>query len=144
MSNLAQLLKEEIARQARRVTRPEVTATRRTSAQHRRELAQLKRAVADLSRRVAFLERQEKRRATARPLAAEADNHRFSPRWLKMHRERLGLSAAEYGNLVGVSQLTIYNWENGKARPRPRLLPALAQVRAMRKREATQRLQMMA
>jgi len=32
-------------------------------------------------------------------------------------RKRLGLSAAKYGELVGVSMLTIYNWEKGVLHP---------------------------
>jgi DNA-binding transcriptional regulator YiaG len=37
---------------------------------------------------------------------------------LKAHRTRLGLSAKDYGKLLGVSSLTVYNWENGKSKPR--------------------------
>ncbi len=33
-------------------------------------------------------------------------------------RRRLGLTAAQYAKLVGVSMLTIYNWEKGKSEPR--------------------------
>ena len=33
------------------------------------------------------------------------------------HREKLGLSAAGYGSLVGVTGQTICNWEQGRNRP---------------------------
>ncbi len=36
---------------------------------------------------------------------------RFSAQWVMNDRDRLGLSAKNYGLLVGVSALTIYNWE---------------------------------
>jgi len=36
------------------------------------------------------------------------------------------LSAADYGKLVGVSGLTIYNWEGGKAKPRQEKIAVLA------------------
>ena len=68
---------------------------------------------------------------------------RFSPRWLKGNRERLGISAADYGTLVGVSSLTIYNWEGGKAKPSKNKLAALAAVRGLGKREALKRLEML-
>ena len=55
---------------------------------------------------------------------------------MKAQRSRLGLSAADYGKLVGVSGLTIYNWEHGKARPRKAQLAALVTVRGVGKREA--------
>jgi DNA-binding transcriptional regulator YiaG len=65
---------------------------------------------------------------------------RFRADGLKSHRAKLGLSAKEYGRLVGVSGLTIYNWENGKTRPRSQQLANLATVRGMGKREAMKRL----
>jgi DNA-binding transcriptional regulator YiaG len=61
---------------------------------------------------------------------------RFSARSVKAQRNRLGLSAADYGKLVGVSGLTIYNWEHDKSRPRQAQLAALVAVRGIGKREA--------
>jgi len=51
-------------------------------------------------------------------------------------RRRLALSAEECGLLVGTSSQSIYNWEQGKARPRASHLPAIAALRALGKREA--------
>ena len=59
---------------------------------------------------------------------------------LKAHRQRLGISAADYGKLLGVSGLTVYNWENGKSKPRRSQLPRIVSVRGIGKREAIQRL----
>ena len=59
---------------------------------------------------------------------------------LKTHRAKLGLSAKDYGTLVGVSGLTVYHWEAGKSKPRKKQLAALAAVRGMGKREALARL----
>ena len=66
---------------------------------------------------------------------------RFSAKGLKANRERLGLSADNYGRLVGVSGLSIYNWEQGKARPRESSIEALLKIRGIGKREAAKRLQ---
>ena len=55
---------------------------------------------------------------------------------LKNHRKRLGLSAADFGQLVGVSGLTIYNWESGKSKPRRKQLPQIAHVRTLGKKQA--------
>ncbi len=143
MPNLAQVMKAEIARVARRTLRREFGATRRTAVQNRRDIAELKRQVKDLTRRVDFLETQEKRRV-ARPAAeAPPQGVRFSPRWVKAQRDRLGLSAAELGRLMGVSTLTVYNWESGKSRPRQEALAALVAVRRMGRREARKRLEML-
>ena len=59
---------------------------------------------------------------------------------MKAQRSRLGLSAADYGKLVGVSGLTIYNWEHEKSRPRQAQLAALVAVRGIGKREALMKL----
>jgi DNA-binding transcriptional regulator YiaG len=69
-----------------------------------------------------------------------ADSLRFRKDGLKTHRAKLGLSAKDYGTLVGVSGLTIYHWESGKSKPRRRQLPAIAAVRSLGKREALARL----
>ena len=65
---------------------------------------------------------------------------RFSAKGLKTSRERLGLSADNYGKLIGVSGLSIYNWEQGKARPRESSIAALMSIRGIGKREAARRL----
>lgn len=144
MPDLGGLLKSEISRIARKVNRSESAVTRRLTAQHRRDIAELKRQVQDFSRRLAFLEAQEKRRPLKATVPEEAaGNVRFSPKWLKVHRQKLGLSAADYARLVGVSALTIYNWEGGKSKPRPQQMVSIAAVRGLGKREALRRLELM-
>ena len=143
MPNLGSILKDEIRRLARREIRSQVAATKRAAAQHRRDIAELKRLVKSLANRLAFLESQEKERVSKPITEATSGQVRFSPRWLKAHREKLGLSAADYGRLVGVSGLTIYNWEGGKAKPRRGKIAVLAAMRGLGKREALKRLEMM-
>ena len=143
MPNLASVLKDEIRRLAKKEVKAETAVTKRASAQHRRDIAELKRVVDNLSKRVAFLEKQEKRRVAKQPAKEAAEGARFSPKWLKAHRERLGISAADYGTLVGVSSFTIYNWEAGKSKPRQGGLAALSAVRGLGKREALKRLEML-
>jgi DNA-binding XRE family transcriptional regulator len=65
---------------------------------------------------------------------------RFTAKGLASQRSRLGLSAHECGLLVGASGQSIYNWEDGKARPRAKHLQALAALRGMGKKEAAARL----
>ena len=68
---------------------------------------------------------------------------RFSPKWLQAHRERLGLAAADYAALIGVSAQTVYNWESGKTRPQPQQLEAWSAIRRFGKREAWKQLEEM-
>jgi len=39
------------------------------------------------------------------PAAKEPEGVRFSPKWVAADRRRLGLSAADYGRLVGAAML---------------------------------------
>jgi DNA-binding transcriptional regulator YiaG len=62
---------------------------------------------------------------------------------VKAQRQRLKLSAADFGKLVGVSGLTVYNWEHGKGRPKKERLATLVAVREMGRREALAKLEAM-
>ncbi len=141
-SDLNRALKEEIERVARKLIRSQTKSMKMAVTRHRSDIAELKRAVNALEKKVGLLEKQEKRRMTAKPSPKLAEGARFSPERLKRHRERLGLSAADYAILVGVHQITIYNWESEKSRPRKEQLAALVAVRGLGKREAQTRLEM--
>jgi DNA-binding transcriptional regulator YiaG len=143
MPNIASVLRSEISRLARKEVRQEVGPLKKTNAELRRSVAALKREVADLQRKVRVLEKQEKRRLEVVPKKSEAKTVRFSPKWVKADRQRLGLSAKNYGALVGVSSLTIYSWESGKSKPRAERLAAWAEIRGIGKREAQRRLELL-
>ena len=74
---------------------------------------------------------------SAPPTTSESPQKiRFVAKGLKSQRARLGLSAADFGRLVGVSAQSIYNWEQGHATPRAGQLAILAARRGIGKREA--------
>ena len=144
MANIASLLKSEIARVARKQARGETLGLKKSVGTSRSEIVALKRRVQALE---GELRRLAKAAARAAPSAAVADEDgpaqralRFSAKGLVSQRKRLGLSAHECGLLVGASGQSIYNWEDGKARPRAKHLPALAALRTMGKKEAAARL----
>jgi DNA-binding transcriptional regulator YiaG len=139
MSNLAQVLREETRRLAKREIKLETGKTKRNVIQCRRDIVQLKRSLAELTKKIAALQKRAKTPAEE-PAAEAGEKLRFSARSVKSQRTRLGLSALDYGKLVGVSPLTIYAWEQGKSRPRKAQLAALAVVRGIGKREALQKL----
>lgn len=148
MPNLNTVLGEEIRRLARKEIRSQVGPTQKAVAKYRSEIADLKRRVADLEGRLGFVEKQEKKRlsspaAAAKSAGGNAKRPRFSPDWVKKHREKLGISAADYGRLVGVSALTIYNWEKGESSPREKQLLAWGAIRNLGKREALKRLELL-
>ena len=141
MPNIAQVLRDEILRLARKENRNQNAATKRAAAQHRRDIAALKRQVASLQRTVTVL---AKRASRAEPVAvarsAGEPKLRFVAKGLRSHRARLGLSAGEFGELVGASANSVYAWESGKTAPRRDQVARIAAVRLMGKREAVQQL----
>ena len=133
MPNIAAVLKGEIRRLAKKEVKAQVGKTQKASAQYRRDIAKLKRMLSQQEREIKLLKRQQGQT----PKEEEpSESVRFSARSVKAQRSRLGLSAANYGKLVGVSGLTIFNWEHEKARPRKAQLAALVAVRGIGKREA--------
>jgi len=142
MSNLASTLKEEIARVARKEMKKEFDVVKKASAQYRRDIARLKRKNISLERRVALLE--AKILSKVKPVNSDRDDTplRFTSKGLKSQRSRLGLSANDYGALIGVSGLTIYNWEKDATRPRKAQLEKLAALRKMGKKETLTRLRL--
>ena len=140
MPNFNTVFKTEVARLARKESRTATGALRKAATQHRADIAALKRTVAGLERKVKFLESREKTRLSRAPRKTEGPKARFSPGWVLSDRKRLGFSAKHYGQLVGVTGLTIYNWEKGKSKPRDQQLAAWASVRGLGKREALRRL----
>ncbi len=142
MANLAAVMKDEIRRLARKEIKAETVTAKRSVAQHRKDLTELKRQIRDLTREVVYLRRQEHKRVGTASAHEPAVTPRFSPGWVEAHRERLQFSAADYGELVGVSAMTIYNWEKGKTKPGRQQLVAWAEVRTLGKRDALKRLEM--
>ena len=106
MPNIASVLKAEIVRLARKELRSEVDSIRKALMAARAESAALKRRVSELERSV----RQSARAAPARPPSPPAveegdgaDRFRFRASGMASNRKRLGLSAADFGLLVGAS-----------------------------------------
>lgn len=136
--NIAAVLKSEITRLARKEVKAETEALKRVSAKYRTEIAALKREVAELRREFKSLSRigVRQRQAKGEEGTDQPNRVRFSAKGLAAQRQRLGLSAENFGKLVGVSGQTIYLWESEKTRPRNGQLQAIAAVRKIGKREA--------
>jgi DNA-binding transcriptional regulator YiaG len=144
MANIASVLKGEILRLARKEARSETSALKKASAQYRRDIAELKRRIVDLQRKVAPLEKQVHRNAPSPTPEVDAEHVRFSAKGLRSQRRRLGLSAANYGKLIGVTGQTIYSWEAETSRPRKQQFAPIAALRHLGKREVQARLQQLA
>ena len=101
MPNIAALLKDEIARIARKEVRAQTEDVRKASIQYRSHIASLRRRIDELER-----ELKRVRKGAARPEpAAEGDEEggtprRFSATRLAAQRKKLGLSAADFAAFV--------------------------------------------
>jgi len=144
MPNIAAVLKEEISRLARREIRRQMHSLRRASAQYRKDIAEMKRRVSDLQRKVTPLEKQAINTVSPQAAQIDAERVRFTAKGLRSQRERLKLSAADYGKLIGVTDQTIYNWEHETARPRKQQLALIASLRQIGKKQALARLEQLA
>ena len=140
MPNMSGVIKEEIVRLAKKAAKAATTQLKRASVQYRSDIAKLKKLLGEQEKKINLLRKQTQQQgqpeAEENPLA----DVRFSARSVKAQRQRLGLSALDYGKLVGVSPLTVYSWEHGSTKPRQAQLAALVAVRGIGKREALKRL----
>jgi len=137
MPNIASILKSEIARVARKEIRGETQQLKKAVAGYRSQIAALKRRAHALEQQLRGLGR----RGGGKRAAAEVDDEpmasfRFSAKGLASHRKRLGLSAHDCGVLLGASGQSVYKWEDGKARPRAKHLPAIAALRTLGRKQA--------
>src|SRR6478672_10610611 len=105
MPNLSTILKGEITRLARKEIKAAVDPVRKANAGQRKEIAELKRQIAALKRDL------KASRKPSKVVAQEGEasgRTRFSAKGLKSLRAKLGLSAGEFGLLVGASGQSIY------------------------------------
>jgi len=140
MTNFASVLKSEISRVSRKEVRAETETLKKGVSAHRSDIAALKRRTQLLEQEIRRLSKLVARVAPEPVTEAGSEKLRFSAKGLASQRRRLGLSAEECGLLVGASGQSVYNWEAGSARPRPKLIPGIAALRSMGKKEATARL----
>ena len=141
MPNIANVLKSEIARVARKEVRAETKGLKQAIAPYRTQIAELRRRTRELELQVKRLGRVTAKAASAAPAEDAGERSlRFSAKGLAAQRRRLGLSAQAFGALIGASGQSVYKWEEGKTRPRAKNLPAIAALRTMGKKEAAARL----
>ena len=144
MTNLASVLKSEVTRLARKELCAETESLKKTVATQRTEIATLKRRASELEKSVKALMRlANKAGRAAEPTQDEgvAGQFRFRASGMASNRKRLGLSAEDFGLLVGTSGQSVYLWESGKTKPRPQSLAAIAALRGIGKREVAARLE---
>ncbi|MGH8444352.1 MAG: helix-turn-helix transcriptional regulator [Solimonas sp.] len=123
--------------------RQQVAQLQKASASHRRQIAALKKQLTAQERELAKL-RRSAGKAPAAEQPAEGRKVRYVAKGLKPLRTRLGISARDFGLLVGVTEQAVYNWEARKATPRAAQIEKIAALRGIGKKEARARLEQLA
>lgn len=135
MPNLASALKEEILRLARKEVRAEIEGIKKASGKYRSDIAGLKQRLAALEKLMSRAGKKADQQTPVQGASNEKSSFRFSAKGLISLRQRLGVSAADMGILLGVSAQTIYNWESGNSKPRQQQQSSIVSVRKMGKRQ---------
>jgi DNA-binding transcriptional regulator YiaG len=148
MPTMAQVLKNEIRRLARREIRLSLTRSRK-------EIATLRRGIAEVRTRIAASEVAQKAMAKSAaavasapgtPEAVKVASGWFTSQGIRSLRKRLHVTQAQFAQLAGVTSQAVYQWERGGARGklglRKQTASALAGLRDLGAREAKARLAM--
>jgi len=107
MPNIALAFKQEITRLARKESRTQTSPLRKATAKERKDVAQLKRQFIQLQRELNRIHRIQPTAISTPVTEAETGKGiRFRAKGVIAHRKRLGLSAADYGKLIGITGKT--------------------------------------
>jgi DNA-binding transcriptional regulator YiaG len=142
MPNIGQMLKEEIARLAKKQVKKAVVPVRGVLAPLRRAASFMEKRLASLERIVKNLESEavSRRRSIFTPDSAEVKSARFGPGNVRRLRAKLGVSQQDFGLLAGVATGTVFLWEKGRTSPRGKARASLVELRKIGRREAKRRL----
>ncbi len=139
MPRMENVLREEIARLARKEIRnafvplkSEVVALRRTVSQLTKTLATVERIAKQQKRHM------QEELAQLKPAPEDLLKSRMSAGLIKKLRTRLGLTQAQLAGLIGVSTPAVVFWESGRSAPRGANRAALVALRKYGKREVRQ------
>ena len=138
MPNIAQLLKDEISRLARKEVRAASAPLQQQIRELKKTNRQQREAIDMLLRRIDQLQALAGSPTDKILKASAVENDRqirLSGTSIKKHRKRLGLSQGDLGQLLNVSTNTIVRWEQDKSKPREAYRSGIAQLRTMGVRE---------
>jgi DNA-binding transcriptional regulator YiaG len=147
MANIAQVLKEEIRRLARKEIRSQTSKLKKDVVRVKKVNVALRRIVSQLQRDNELLMNSEKRRQGLPTVAPEeVKAARVTAKGIRSMRRKLGLSQAEFAKLVKVSSVAVGIWEKkgkGALRMKDKTRTALLALRGVGAREARRRLELL-
>jgi len=125
MPNVASVLKEEIRRLARKEAKLLIAPLKRALRQERKARTSMRKQLSSEAKAAGLAARKAAASSAVAP-AASAGKTRggraLADGWRKdtvrSTRKALGLTQGQFAKLVGVSQITVSFWENGRSTPR--------------------------
>jgi len=145
MSNIAKVLKAEIARISKREAKSATQGIGKSN-------TWLRKTVADLKKRLLLLEKDNKRLVAAtkkyqvespeKPDQEEGKKARLTSRGIRSLRKKLRLSQLDFGKLLGTTPGAVYLWEKkeGALSLRDKTKAAIHSIRGLGAREAKENL----
>ena len=145
MSNVVKILKAEIARISKKEAKSATQAVGKSNTWLRKTVADLKKRLSMLekeSRRITAVMKKHQPESPKKSDAEEGRKARFSSRGIKSLRNRLRLSQAEFGKLLGTTPHAVYLWEKkiGALNLRDKTKAAILSIRGLGAREAKEKL----
>ena len=143
MPNVAQVLKEEISRLARKEIRASCDPLRKQVQTLRRTVRTQQETIDKLEKSLSKMVGMTATEAGTSLYAPAEEKEqrsraRVTPASIRRHRLRLGLSQAQLGGLLNVSTNTIVRWEQGSSKPRVQHRTALLRLRDLGVRDVKQ------
>ena len=139
MADFKQVFAEEIRRLARKEIKVAMENMQKTLANQRQQIVELRRQLRDLEKSktaVGTAAKVEKIAADDKKVS-----RRITGRRIVAMRNKMGLSQAQFAELLGVSLSSIVNWEKDKRTPRASQKEQIAGLRLLGKREIAKRLE---
>jgi len=147
VANFTRQFQEEVRRLVRKETREDLERLRREASESRRALNTLKRQVEGLERAHRQARGGEGPQAAAKEAARKeaapaVARVRITAQTVRALRQKLRLTQAEFGRLLGVSGQSVYQWERqeGRLQLRRATQEAIIAAKGMGVREARTRL----
>ena len=142
MSDLKQVLNDEIRRLARKEVKPAVQPLHATIAALRRQVSDLKKELSCANRKTEIIQRNLSAGET--PIVVDEEPKlRLNAAGIVRIRTKLKLTQTEFAKLLDVSMHTVSSWEMGKSYPRAAAKVRICALRTMGKRKINAILQEM-
>ena len=138
MPDIAAVLKQEIRRLARRETRALVRPVKNALLRERKSVAALRARVASQGNEIERLQARMRAVGSMRPKVSEdtLKKTRWRKDTVRAIRMSLGLSQADFAQLVGVSANAVYQWESNRSSPQHKYRTVMLGLRGMGRRDA--------